>query len=109
MASDRSYVGFVCECLHGFEVRYIKMFGNYCVYVKDKPIFLICDDVVYIKKFPEFAGLMSNAECGYPFDGAREHYILDVENRELAEEVVPLLYELTPIPKPKKPKKAKAR
>ena len=39
------------EQIHGFEhVRYKKMFGEYMVYVNEKPILLICDNTVFVKK-----------------------------------------------------------
>lgn len=47
---------------------------------------------------------MSDAPRGFPYDGAKEHYMLDVENTELLEKLMPRLMELTPMPKPKKRK-----
>lgn len=47
---------------------------------------------------------MSDAECGVPYDSAKEHYILDIEDRELTAKVVEILEQITPVPK-KKPKK----
>ena len=47
---------------------------------------------------------MSGAECGVPYDSAKEHYILDIENRELTAKVVEILEQIIPVPK-KKPKK----
>lgn len=80
------------------------MFGEYMVYVNDKPVLLVCDNTVYVKKLPEIEELMSDAECGVPYDGAKEHYILDIEDRELTAKVVEILEQITPVPK-KKPKK----
>mgnify|MGYP001032911893 FL=1 len=80
------------------------MFGEYMVYVNDKPVLLVCDNTVYVKKLTEIEELMSCAECGVPYDGAKEHYILDIENRELTAKVVEVLEQVTPVPK-KKPKK----
>lgn len=105
MATSQEYIEFVCEQLFGIEnVRYKKMFGEYMVYVNDKPVLLVCDNTVYVKKLPEIEELMSGAECGVPYDGAKEHYILDIENRELTAKVVEILEQITPVPK-KKPKK----
>ncbi|MFR2154639.1 MAG: hypothetical protein ACLS48_08380 [[Eubacterium] siraeum] len=59
------------------------MFGEYMVYVNDKPVLLVCDNTVYVKKLPEIEELMSGAECGVPYDSAKEHYILDIEDRSL--------------------------
>lgn len=47
---------------------------------------------------------MAGADCGFPYDGAKEQYILDIENRELVEKLLPLVAELTPLPKPRKKK-----
>ena len=89
-------------------VRYRKMFGEYMVYVNDKPILLVCDNSVYVKIMPCLDDLMTGAEKGYPYDGAKEHYILDIDNADLAMAVVTALEAVTPLPIPKpKPKKRK--
>lgn len=94
------YIEFVAEKLSAFyDVRYKKMFGEYMVYADDKPVLLVCDDTVFVKILPELETLMQNAEKGFPYDGAKEHYILDIENRDLAREVTELLAKITPLPK----------
>jgi hypothetical protein len=70
----------------------------------DKPILLVCDNSVYVKILPCLDGLMENAERGVPYDGAKEHYILDIDDAELSRRVVFALEAVTPIPKPKKKK-----
>lgn len=105
MASSVEYLEFVCEQIAGVgAVRYRKMFGDYMVYVNDKPVLLVCDNTAYVKKLPQLAGRMAGAECGVPYDGAKEHYILDIENAPLAKDVAALLESVTPLPKPKKKK-----
>ena len=102
MATSQEYIEFVCEQLVGIEnVRYKKMFGEYMFYVNDKPILLVCDNTVYVKKLPEIEELMSGAECGVPYDSAKEHYILDIEDRELTAKAVGILERITPVPKKK--------
>lgn len=106
MATTESYIKFVCEQIEGVGViRYKKMFGEYMVYVNDKPILLVCDNTVYVKKLPEIEELMSGAECGVPYDSAKEHYILDIEDRELTAKAVEILERITPVPKKKAKKK----
>ena len=46
--------------------------------------------------------LLDGAPCAAPYEGAKPHYILDIENRPLLEQLLPLLAELTPLPKRKK-------
>lgn len=105
MSTSVEFIEFVVEQIESIhDIRYRKMFGEYMVYVNNKPILLVCDDTVFVKMKDELAGLMGEAEKGYPYDGAKEHYILDVENRELANEVICILEPITPLPKPKKKK-----
>ena len=52
----------------------------------------------------ELAALMADAERGLPSEGAKEHYILDIDDTDLARQVVAVLEAVTPLPKPKKKK-----
>ena len=105
MATSLEYIEFVCEQIQLFgDVRYRKMFGEYMVYLNEKPILLVCDNTVFVKKLPEIEALMRSAECGFPYDGAKEHYILDIENADLLARLIPVLETATPLPKPKKKK-----
>lgn len=102
MSTSNEYIAFVCEQIgDGFDVRIKKMFGEYMVYCNDKPVLLVCDNTVYVKKAQELSALMQNAGCGYPYDGAKEHYILDVENHDLTAQVLKILVSITPFPKKK--------
>lgn len=105
MASSLDYIAFVCEQIANVgDIRYRKMFGDYMVYVNEKPILLVCDNTVYVKIIDEISDLMGNSPRGIPYDGAKERYILDIENKELAEEVILILEKLTSIPKKRKKK-----
>ncbi len=70
------------------------------VYVNDKPILLVCDDTVFVKILPCLDDLMAEAEKGFPYRGSKEHYILDIDNTELAHAVVATLEPVTTVPKP---------
>ena len=105
MATTQDFVEFVCEQIHGTgTVRYRKMFGEYMVYVNDKPILLAADNMAYVKKLSCNESLLSAAEVGCPYTGAKEHYILDIENGALAREVVAAMEPVVPIPKKRKKK-----
>lgn len=105
MATSLAYIEFVCEQIQSFgDVRYRKMFGEYMAYLNEKPILLVCDNTVFVKKLAEIDALMQNAECGFPYDGAKEHYALDIENADLLSRLIPILESVTPVPKPKKKK-----
>lgn len=105
MATSVEYIDFVRERLDRFgSVRTRKMFGEYMVYFNDRPILTVCDNTVFVKKFPELSEIMSSAPCGFPYEGAKESYILDIENDELLDQVIPILGNIVPLPKPKKKK-----
>ena len=102
MATDLSYIQFVIEQLRsGDEVTYKKMFGEYMVYIDGKPVFTVCDNTGFVKQVIALAEIMADADKGFPYDGAKECYILDIENTELVERVVEVLKEVIPVPKKK--------
>ena len=98
MATSQDYIDFVCSQIEGFDLKYKKMFGEYMVYANDKPVLLVCDSTVFVKKLEPLSGLLADAECGIPYRGAKEHYILDIENTELTQKVVEILESITPVP-----------
>ena len=105
MATSTDFIEFVCEQIRGTgAVRYRKMFGEYMVYVNDKPVLLVCDNTVYVKQLACVADAMKNAETGFPYAGAKEHYILDIDDAALSQNVVRILEPVTPLPKPRKKK-----
>ena len=53
MASSPDFVSYICEQLEGLgTVRSRKMFGEYMVYLNDKPVLIICDDRPMVKMLP---------------------------------------------------------
>ena len=104
MATTREYIAFVCEQIERYgAVRSRKMFGEYMVYLNEKPILLVCDNTVFVRKLPNVEPVMKafGAECGFPYAGAKELFVLDIENRDLLDRLIPLLEGITPMPKKK--------
>jgi TfoX/Sxy family transcriptional regulator of competence genes len=105
MSTQVDYIEFVCEQIRMTgDIRYRKMFGEYMVYLNDKPLFLVCDNTVYVKMYDEIIDLMDDAAKGYPYNGAKLHYILDIDNREFSEQVIQRIEPLLVYPKPKRRK-----
>jgi len=103
MATDVSFVEYVCDSIAGAGiVTSRKMFGEYMVYVNGKPIFLLCDNTVYVKILDAVQTLLADAKIGHPYHSAKEHYILDVDNVPLTREVACILEQIIPLPKKKK-------
>ena len=106
MASTLDFIEYVCGQIEGVgAVRHKKMFGEYMVYVNEKPILLICDNTVYVKMLPCLDELCAGCDRGVPYEGAKEHYILDVDDAGFSKQVIGTAEPETPLPKPKKPKK----
>ena len=105
MATTPEYLEFVLEQLPPlWSIRSRKMFGEYMIYLNDKPVLTLCDNTVFVKKLPVLGDIMANSACGCPYEGAKEHYILDIDDNDLARQVVAVLETVTPLPKPKKKK-----
>jgi TfoX/Sxy family transcriptional regulator of competence genes len=111
MATTQDFAEFVCDQISGAgsgasagagAVRFRKMFGEYMIYVNDKPILLVCDNTVYVKKLDVAAPLLAEAPRGIPYNGAKEHYILDIEDRDLSLQVIAALLPVTKVPVKKK-------
>lgn len=105
MATTLEYIQYVCDQIEGVgNIRYRKMFGEYMVYVEDRPVLLVCDNTVFVKILPEIETLMQGADTGTPYEGAKVHYILDIEDRALCQAVIAILKTSIPVPKPRKKK-----
>ncbi len=103
MASNLEFVTFVCEQIASCGcVRFRKMFGEYMVYVNDKPLLLVCDNTVFAKRLDVLSEFLAENEIGTPYDGAKPHYILDADNAEQLCAVVNTLEPLTALPKRRK-------
>ena len=75
MATSREYIDWVCERLAPYgEVRRRAMFGEYIVSLNGKNVVSVCDNCVFVKELPALAETFRDAERGFPYDGAKEHY-----------------------------------
>ncbi len=105
MATTLDFINYVCEQLNGIgDIKYKKMFGEYMVYLNDKPVIIVCDNVAFVKELDVIKEMMQNADVGFPYKGAKEHYVLDIDNAEFSKKVVSKIEEVTPIPKSKRKK-----
>lgn len=103
MATSVSFIQYVCEQLNGIgSIRYRKMFGEYMVYVNDKPVVIVCNDTAYVKMLEEIQEIMKDSKTGYPYEGAKEHYILDIDDSSFSKIVVSKIEEVTTLPKKRK-------
>jgi len=105
MASDLDYVQYVIDQIKtNGKITYKKMFGEYLIYLNNKPVVMVCDNTAFVKMLDCIKFLMENAETGFPYEGAKEHYIVNVDDSEHLSDVVMVLEKNVPIPKKKKKK-----
>lgn len=105
MATTTEYIEYVCEQIKDIgEIRYKKMFGEFMIYVNDKPVIIVCNNVAFVKKLDCIKEMMKDAQIGYPYKGAKEHYVLDIDNSNFCKSIISEIEKVTPIPKPKKKK-----
>ena len=106
MASSPDFVNYICEQLEGLgAVRSRKMFGEYMVYLNDKPVLIICGDRPMVKMLPCLEELLRGRPAEPPYEGAKDHYLLDPDDRDTLRQAVRLAEEVTPLPKKRSPKK----
>jgi len=103
MATTLEFIEFVFDLIdNGWNKRYRKMFGEYMVYVNDKPLLLVCDNTVYAKKLDCIKPFVREEECGFPYNGAKEHYIIDFEDEESFRRIIEELEKVMKVPVKKK-------
>ena len=100
MATEAGFIAYLCDQLEGLgTIRSRKMFGEYMVYCNDKPVLIVCDDRPMVKMLPILEPLLKDRPTAPPYEGAKDHYILDPDDRETLREAVRLAEEVTPLPK----------
>ena len=106
MATGLDFIEFVCDQIAALgDVSFKKMFGEYMVYHNARPIFLVCDNTVFVKQLPDVAAVFAahniTPDVGTPYQGAKPHYVLDIENIDLSVDMARTLARILPAPKPK--------
>ena len=69
------------------------MFGEYMIYYKDVPVLLVWFDCIFVKILKETTELLGeDCEQEFPYDGAKLHYVLAIDNSDLARQTVMAVY-----------------
>ena len=105
MATSEDFMDYLFDQIDNkWNKRYRKMFGEYMFYIDDKPMLLVCDNTVYIKMLDSISSLVQKDSRGFPYKGSKEHYIIDIEDKELLNTVIDELVKVIPIPAKKNKK-----
>jgi DNA transformation protein and related proteins len=105
MATSASTIAYLLDQLSGLSGLSVKkMFGEYCLYVGNKVVALVCDDRVFVKPTPAGLALLGEPLLNPPYKGAKPHYELPadvLESREQFAQMVLATARALPEPKPK--------
>ncbi|MDE6370595.1 MAG: TfoX/Sxy family protein [Duncaniella sp.] len=103
MPCSIDFIESLCDMLSPLgEIRSRKMMGDYVIYVNGKCVITACDNNAFVKKLPCIAEMMIDAECGLPYDGAKEAYILNLDDRLKTLKVIECIWQELPFPKSRK-------
>lgn len=111
MASDQSFVDYICEQSGlGPSLSYRKMFGEYALYLDDKVIAFVCDNLLYLKPTEEGRAALGTVSEHPPYPGAKLYFRLgdELDDRSQLQRVFRVTADALPRPKPKPKPKPKA-
>ena len=91
-------------------VRTRRMFGEYCVYLHEKPTAFVCDDQLFVKITDAGRAVLGQPVLGAPYHWVQTpHYLLSADrwdDRDALHAAVMATAGALPCPKPRKPKAA---
>lgn len=111
MGTQQATIDFILEQLSklgGVSAR--KMFGEYAIYCDGKVVALVCDDQLFVKPTEGGRALIGNIVEAPPYPGAKPSLLISGDQWDDADwlsELIKITAKEVPVPKPKKPKKAK--
>lgn len=108
MATSSQTVSFLLDQLSGLrEATAKKMFGEYCLYLGEKPVGLICEGQLFVKPTNAGKSILKNPVEAPPYRGAKNHYLVAADLWENSEWLQSLIQGTAQELPAKKPKKAK--
>ncbi|HET6432720.1 TfoX/Sxy family protein [Dyella sp.] len=112
MASDVGFVDYVCEQAGlGAALSYRRMFGEYALYLDDRVVALVCDNMLFVKPTEAGRALLDAVDEAPPYPGARMHWRMDavLDDGERLGRLLRATAAALPLPKPRAPRKARAK
>lgn len=112
MATDQSFVDYICEqAALGPRLSYRKMFGEYALYLDEKVIAFVCDNLLYLKPTEEGRAELGTVSEHPPYPGAKLYFRLgdELDDRQQLQRAFHVTADALPRPKPKPAPKAKPK
>ena len=110
MASDESFVTYVCDQMAGAgHISSRQMFGEYAIYCGVKVVALVCGNQLFIKPTPAGKTAIRHPVERVPYPAAKPHYLVTdrLDDQDWLALVVAATAHDLPEPKPKKLKAAR--
>ncbi|MBW4482348.1 MAG: TfoX/Sxy family protein [Tildeniella torsiva UHER 1998/13D] len=109
MASDTSFVEFVCEQIRDAgEVTAKKMFGEYGIYCDGKIVGLICNNQFFVKPTASGRSCLGSVTEAPPYKSAKPYFLIgdELDDRSFMAQLIRQTSLELPAPKPKSPKRS---
>lgn len=90
-------------------IRYIKMFGQYALYLDEKVVAFICDDELFVTPTEQGRAFIGVPEEAPAYPGSKMYFFISGErweDREWLSELLHVTADALPVPRPKKRKRA---
>ena len=111
MATTPDYIAYVLELVRlDDRLTTHRMFGEYALYVDSKVVAFACGNSLFIKYVDETAGLTAGLPSGQAYPGSKPYAIGDelLDDPKRLRSLLLATAEALPMPKPKRPRKARA-
>lgn len=103
MSSTNQYLEFVLDLLGELDnVAHSKMMGEYVLYYRGKVFGGIYDDRFLLKVTPASERLLPDAPRATPYEGGKEMFLVEIEDRDALCDVVDAMWEELPALKKRK-------
>lgn len=93
MATSAETIEYLMDQLRDLpETRTRKMFGEYCLYLDDKPIAFVCDDELFVKPTTSGRDFIGEPEDAQAYPGSSLYFRVTQDQWEDRDFLVELLY-----------------
>ena len=108
MASSRDTVEEYVSFLGNLNTRYKSMFGEYCIYVDEKPVAFVCDDTLFLKPVGLDDPQLNALPTGEAYPGSKLYHIVSLDemlDTDWFQAVAQATADAQPAKKPRKKKR----
>ena len=104
MASDQDFVNYVCEQAGlGAALTHRKMFGEYALYLDERVVAFVCDNMLFVKPTAAGRALLDEVDEAPPYPGAKMHWRMDavLDDGDRLGQLLCATAATLPLPKPR--------